>query len=334
MKLDRDASISELRERDRAISIELGAVTELDQVLGWSRARGDESLGGMLFDYVRTGSWCMLVGAAIGLPTAIVAFFYDGASRINVLVIGLFFVVLPLATLVCFVAAARVSTPMVNVGRLGHVIASVVHGEHDSVTQMFAGRQGQGISKWLTLLWSQCFALGFSITATVTALILIVFTDLAFGWSTTPDFTTATIECWLRFVAAPWSGVMPAAVPDSDLVEISRYFRLDSASHDAVDPSLLGRWWRSHACATLLQHEHAVDYSGYPDCRPAFIAAFESLANLATKMGVEGERIEIHTPLIDLTKAEIIRRGSERIGEITHRTGWLAKYRGVRFKPV
>ena len=56
---------------------------------------------------------------------------------------------------------------------------------------------------------------------------------------------------------------------------------------------------------------NAVDYSGYPDCRPAFVAAFESLANLATKMGVEGERIEIHTPLIDLTKAEIIRRGSE-----------------------
>ena len=56
---------------------------------------------------------------------------------------------------------------------------------------------------------------------------------------------------------------------------------------------------------------NAVDYSGYPDCRPAFIAAFERLANLATKMGVEGGKIEIHTPLIDLTKAEIIRRGIE-----------------------
>ena len=97
-------------------------------MLGWSRARGDESLGGTVFDHVRTGSWRMLVGAAIGLPTALGVFFYDGASRINVLMIGLFFVVLPLATLVCFVAAARVSTPMVNVGRLGHVIASVVHG--------------------------------------------------------------------------------------------------------------------------------------------------------------------------------------------------------------
>ena len=54
---------------------------------------------------------------------------------------------------------------------------------------------------------------------------------------------------------------------------------------------------------------NAVDYSGYPDCRPEFIAAFEAMANLATRAGVEGRRLTIHTPLIDLTKAEIIRRG-------------------------
>ena len=55
---------------------------------------------------------------------------------------------------------------------------------------------------------------------------------------------------------------------------------------------------------------NAVDYSGYPDCRPEFVAAFENLANLATKAGVEGSRMTIHAPLIDLTKAEIIRQGS------------------------
>ena len=55
---------------------------------------------------------------------------------------------------------------------------------------------------------------------------------------------------------------------------------------------------------------NAVDYSGYPDCRPEFIAAFESLANKATKAAVEGAPLAIHTPLIDLTKAEIIQRGT------------------------
>jgi 7-cyano-7-deazaguanine synthase len=55
---------------------------------------------------------------------------------------------------------------------------------------------------------------------------------------------------------------------------------------------------------------NAVDYSGYPDCRPEFIRAFEQLANLATKAGVEGGRFRIHTPLIDLSKADIIRAGA------------------------
>jgi len=54
---------------------------------------------------------------------------------------------------------------------------------------------------------------------------------------------------------------------------------------------------------------NAVDYSGYPDCRPEYIAAFERVANLATKAGVEGHAIRIHTPLIDLSKADIIHCG-------------------------
>jgi 7-cyano-7-deazaguanine synthase len=57
---------------------------------------------------------------------------------------------------------------------------------------------------------------------------------------------------------------------------------------------------------------NAIDYSGYPDCRPEFIAAFEQMANLATKAGVEGvSRFRIHTPLIQMTKAHIVRRAVE-----------------------
>lgn len=56
---------------------------------------------------------------------------------------------------------------------------------------------------------------------------------------------------------------------------------------------------------------NAVDYSGYPDCRPEFISAFETMANLATKAGVEGSKLTIHAPLLNLTKTEIIRRGDQ-----------------------
>ena len=55
---------------------------------------------------------------------------------------------------------------------------------------------------------------------------------------------------------------------------------------------------------------NAVDYSGYPDCRPDYMRAFEALANLATKAAVEGRRLQLHTPIITLSKADIIRRGT------------------------
>ena len=58
---------------------------------------------------------------------------------------------------------------------------------------------------------------------------------------------------------------------------------------------------------------NALDYSGYPDCRPEYIAAFERLANLATKAGVEGDRFRVHAPLLTMTKAQIIREG-KRLG--------------------
>ncbi len=54
---------------------------------------------------------------------------------------------------------------------------------------------------------------------------------------------------------------------------------------------------------------NAVDYSGYPDCRPEFISAFQSMANVATRSAIEGQTVSVHTPLVSLTKAEIIQRG-------------------------
>ena len=68
-------------------------------------------------------------------------------------------------------------------------------------------------------------------------------------------------------------------------------------------------WAEVIGAADLFIGVNALDYSGYPDCRPEFIAAFEDLAALATRAGVEGGRFQIHTPLISLSKADIIRRG-------------------------
>ena len=69
-------------------------------------------------------------------------------------------------------------------------------------------------------------------------------------------------------------------------------------------------WAEVLGAADLFIGVNAVDYSGYPDCRPEYIHAFEDMANLATKAAVEGLRIHIHTPLIQLSKAEIIELGT------------------------
>ncbi len=73
--------------------------------------------------------------------------------------------------------------------------------------------------------------------------------------------------------------------------------------------SLALGWAEVLGASDIVIGVNALDYSGYPDCRPEFITAFERLANLATRAGVEGTRFRVHTPLIALGKADIIRRG-------------------------
>jgi len=82
-------------------------------------------------------------------------------------------------------------------------------------------------------------------------------------------------------------------------------------ARNTVFLSLALGWAEVLEASAIFIGVNAVDYSGYPDCRPEFIQAFETMANLATKAGVNGQKISIETPLIDLTKAQIIQRGTE-----------------------
>jgi 7-cyano-7-deazaguanine synthase len=70
-------------------------------------------------------------------------------------------------------------------------------------------------------------------------------------------------------------------------------------------------WCEALGAADIFIGANAVDYSGYPDCRPEFITAFEKLANVATKAGIEGTRFRVHAPLLSMSKADIIRQGAQ-----------------------
>ena len=111
----------------------------------------------------------------------------------------------------------------------------------------------------------------------------------AFGGSALTDATIAVPE-------TPTDGIPVTYVP----------------ARNTVFLSLALAWAEVLEARDIYIGVNAVDYSGYPDCRPEFIAAFEHLANLATRAGVEGTApVRIRTPLISLSKAEIIRRGTE-----------------------
>ncbi len=110
----------------------------------------------------------------------------------------------------------------------------------------------------------------------------------AFGGSALTDLS----------IDVPEGGVVPDEIPVTYV-----------PARNTVFLSLALAWAEVLDARCLFIGVNAVDYSGYPDCRPEFIAAFEALANLATKAGVEGQALRVHTPLIDLSKAEIIRQG-------------------------
>ncbi len=80
-------------------------------------------------------------------------------------------------------------------------------------------------------------------------------------------------------------------------------------ARNTVFLSLALAWAEVLGAAKIVIGVNAIDYSGYPDCRPEFIAAFEKLARLATKAGVEGGELAVDAPLITMSKAQIIRRG-------------------------
>ena len=82
-------------------------------------------------------------------------------------------------------------------------------------------------------------------------------------------------------------------------------------ARNAIFLSYALAWAEVISASDIFLGVNAIDYSGYPDCRPEFIQAFQTLANVGTRAGVEGTRFEIHTPLIKFSKAEIIRRATE-----------------------
>src|SRR5690606_31180973 len=198
----------------------------------------------------------LLVGTLGGAAVALAAFRYDGTHPVNVVRL-LALLVLPqvvLVTLTLLMMPPRVpglklvqdALATLTPGAIAAAIVRRVARELQDLPQLSgAGRPvSRRYAKWQLLAWSQAAAVAFNAAALATAFLLIIFTDLAFGWSTTLAVDASLVARIVDILAWPWREIFPDAVPELSLIEQSRFFRLEGATGlDAGASRELGGWW-------------------------------------------------------------------------------------------
>lgn len=257
---DANSNPEQRRKRDREIAGQVNAsMPRADRVLAWWHGLAAPSLGrgGQVAALVSIANGIMLVvGVVLGLGVAGASLTYQGDHPVNLLALLGILVGIPTVMLVLqlIFVVGRLPLPAAISDALAVLSPSrwagtwLQRGTSLSLFETISGVAAGPISdsafaRWQLLVLGQTFAVGFFAGALVMASLLVIFTDLAFGWSTTLDIDSARIERIVRTLALPWSNVMPSAVPDAMLVEASRFFRLDERDVSATQAAALGRWW-------------------------------------------------------------------------------------------
>ncbi len=259
---------SERRRIDREVRREAKGATGLALLRAWLERAPGPSLGRRLDRVARllgTLRWLLVtVGFFLGwAATAALLSIEVHEGRINVVLFLALLVGLPLGLLVLsgvgWVVSLRsgrsrggrpsIGDWLRNAG-FGRLVMKVSPpGLRSDLEVLFGRWKAHGnlhgrVQRDQLLVWSQILGLGFGVGSLAATLVFVVFTDLAFGWSTTLDVDPALVHHALAFMARPWGWLWPDASPSLELVESTRFFRVASA--DAirfVDPILYGGWW-------------------------------------------------------------------------------------------
>ncbi len=258
---DRALGFRERAHRDRQLGLAIEGSRPLVRVRAWWRqvdADARPELGAKLS---RTRAWVSLAlcaaGALFGSGLALAVLRYDGHYPVNVVAALALLVIVPLVLMIgsLLLMPGRVpglrvlqdAVATVNVGNLAASVfnrfATTPQGELKLDWGGVRGGPLARLAKWQVMFYSQLAGLSFSLAATATAFVLVVFTDLAFGWSTTLDIAAHQAHRVVEFVSGPWGQWLGDAVPSAVLVEESRFFRLDSGDPVAVAAGRLTGWW-------------------------------------------------------------------------------------------
>lgn len=275
---DNDIDPSELRRRDRKIGQELKSQksTRHDLFIAWLkrvRTNGYNSPGQLLeAGYRWLGRSLLLCGLITGGGAAASVLSYDGSKPVNVVNFLAVFIGAQLLTIMFFLfnLLPRSIKKLIPgsgefynfirefgyyfsrlVGKiLDHLSAKPLHKLWTDLQRLkIRQKLYESVEKWLVIGLTQRFGLIFNIGVLATCLYLITFSDLAFAWNTTLDISTVSFHKAIRFIALPWSTIIPDGVPSLELVEASRYFRLDAeyvgTPNDITIPKaiIVGRWW-------------------------------------------------------------------------------------------
>ncbi|NHN36159.1 DUF2868 domain-containing protein [Pseudomaricurvus alcaniphilus] len=266
---DQEVDLEERKRRDRAAGrrLECWRNKPVAQVRAWLHESRPKAAGNYGQQGVRVyhglNVGLLVAGLLSGWGLASAVLYYDGQQPINI-VNAVAVLVLPqiLLLLLWLVAAlpARLSLfrqlgtglGFLNPGRLaGHLVGVFTSKPEQGLAMLWQSDNAPILgpaTRWLLSLWSQLFAVSFNIGVLVSALFLVSFSDLAFAWSTTLVVTSETFHQLLVTLSAPWSSLLPDAVPGAELVAQSRYYRLDEGAlaDPAATPELaiaLGQWW-------------------------------------------------------------------------------------------
>lgn len=261
LERDRETPFAARRQRDRAVALEIGAETSVARVRAWWRrvAPTDRSATGRrLAGARRLATLAMLVvGTLAGIGVALAAFQYDGTHPVNVvrllaLLVAPQLVLIALTLLMMLprvpgLGALQDALAALNPGALAASIFRRLARGPSELPQLLGvtGRTAAGrFTKWQLLFWSSAAAVAFNVGALGTASMLIAFTDLAFGWSTTLQTDPGVVARVVEAIAWPWRDLMPQAVPSAALIEQSQFFRLEGAiDFDTGASRALAGWW-------------------------------------------------------------------------------------------
>lgn len=276
LQLEADAGrpAEELRRRDRVLGQELAETSGEARIRAWLervRPADPDSTGARAARALRgLGVLATGIGLLLGAGTATALFWYDGTHPVNVVQLLGFFVGLQLLLLLgtailCLPERWRRRLPgldvakdvlaLISPGRLVGVLRRVLPaGQREAVTRFSAlsGRHRRlygDVEKWLWLSTSQRFGVALHAGALATALALVAFTDLAFGWSTTLAVDARALQRVTNALSWPWASFWPDAVPSAELIGATQYFR--GAAGAGHDPVRSAPWWRFVAACML-----------------------------------------------------------------------------------